>query len=53
MSGGGKTPGVTGPKVVVGTGWYGLGGRLVGGNGVEVGGNKDRRDRVLWGGGRK
>ena len=46
MSGGGEAPGVTGPKVVVGTGWYGLVGRLVGGNGGEGGGNKDRRDRV-------
>ena len=45
MSIGGEAPGVMGPKVVVGTGWYGLGGRTEGGNGGEGGGNRDRRDR--------
>ena len=45
MSGGGEAPGATGPRVVVGTRWYGLGGLSVGGNGGEGGRNRDRRDR--------
>ena len=43
MSGGGKTPGVTGPKVVVGRGGHGLGGRTVGGDDREGGGKRYRR----------
>ena len=43
MSGGGPAPGVTGPKVVVETGGHGLGGRILGGDGGEGGGKRDRR----------
>ena len=45
MSGGGVTPGLMGPKMVVGTGGHGLGGHMVGGDGREIGGNRDRRDK--------
>ena len=38
MSGGEAAPGVAGPKVVVGTGWHGLGGRTLGGDGGKGGG---------------
>ena len=44
MSGGGAAPGIKVPKVVMGTGGHGLGGRTVVYKGGEGGGNRDRRD---------
>ena len=45
MSGGGAATRVRGTKVVVVTGGHVLGGRMVGANGGEGGGNRDIRDR--------
>lgn len=50
MSCGVATPVVVGPKAVMGTRGHELGGRTEGGKGSGVGGVRDTRNWVGWGG---